>query len=318
VTGSAHGTAPKDPVLLLDSASLWFRAFHGLPESITGRDGQPVNAIHGFLDTCSRLLTARRPRGLVCCLDADWRPAFRVAALPSYKAHRATDGGGEQVPEALVAQIPALLGVARALGLATAELAGFEADDVIAVLAARLAAPVEIVSGDRDLFQLAGAGVSVLYTVQGLRRYQADDVAQRFDIPPGTYADFAILRGDSSDGLPGVAGVGDKTASMLLRRFGSLDALLGAARSGDPAVGTAGARVLAAADSLAAAETVVRLRTDLPVPEVDPALPAGPAQPVRLAELSDQLGLDGPVGRLAAALGWTAPAAASSPRDAAG
>jgi 5'-3' exonuclease len=309
---------PAAPVLLLDSASLWFRAFHALPESIGGPGGAPVNAVHGFLDTCSRLIVDRRPRGLVCCLDADWRPEFRVAALPSYKAHRCAAGGAggaggaEDVPPALTAQLPWLREVIDAAGLATAGIAGYEADDVIAALADRLEAPVEIVTGDRDLFQLTRQGVTVLYTVQGLRRYGPAEVAERFAIPEGTYADFAMLRGDASDGLPGVSGIGDKTAAALLRRFAGVEALRAAARDGDESL-AAGVRdrLLAAEDYLIAADTVVRLRADIGVPSVDPALPAEPADPGRLAELTLRLGIGGPVSRLGAALGWPAVAATS-------
>src|SRR5580700_11442902 len=142
------------PLMLLDSASLYFRAFYGVPETLTAPDGTPVNAVRGLLDMIARLVRARQPGQLVACLDADWRPAFRVAAIPSYKAHRANPDGSEQVPDALSAQIPVIAEVLAAAGVAMAGAKGYEADDMIGTLAARADGPVEVVTGDRDLFQL--------------------------------------------------------------------------------------------------------------------------------------------------------------------
>ena len=145
------------PLALLDSASLYFRSYFALPDSMTAPDGTPVNAVRGFADTVARILTERKPSRLVACLDADWRPAFRVKALPSYKAHRVADPKNniEEVPDTLTPQIPIILDLLDAVGLATAEAAGYEADDVIGTLAHREADdPVEVVSGDRDLFQV--------------------------------------------------------------------------------------------------------------------------------------------------------------------
>lgn len=293
-------------VLLVDSASLWFRAFHGVPTAVRGPDGRPVNAVRGFLDTLSRLLVDRRPRGLVACLDLDWRPSFRVAALPGYKAGRLGPDGREAAPELLGPQIPVILDVLAAAGLASCGHAGAEADDVIAALCGRLAPPLEVVTGDRDLFQLAGPGVRVLYAVERMAPYDAAAVAARYAIPVGSYADFALLRGDPSDGLPGVAGIGAKTAARLLCRYRSVEGLLAAARRGDPDLpAPTRVRVLAAADYLAAAETVVRLRSDLPgLVAPSPELPARAADSARLVGLVERYGLAGPVRRLAAALGW--------------
>ena len=148
--------APR-PLLLLDTASLYFRAFFGVPESVKAPDGTPVNAVRGLLDMTARLITARRPGRLVACWDDDWRPAFRVAAIPSYKAHRLAADGGEEVPDALSVQIPVIVEVLAALGIARVGSPGFEADDVIGTLTAREVArppadrsPVEVVTGDRD------------------------------------------------------------------------------------------------------------------------------------------------------------------------
>ncbi|HEY9390740.1 MAG TPA: 5'-3' exonuclease [Mycobacteriales bacterium] len=303
-------------LMLLDSASLYFRAFHALPESLTAPDGSPVNAVRGFCDMVARLVSTRRPSRLVACLDADWRPAFRVAAVPSYKAHRVGPDGGEAIPEGLVGQVPVIEQVLDAVGIARLGVAGFEADDVIATLAAREPGPVEVVSGDRDLFGVVRDGqgdrgpVRVLYTGRGLARMEVcgpAEVAARYGIPGRAYPDFAVLRGDPSDGLPGVAGVGDKTAAALVSRFGSLSGLLEALDRGQVEGFPAGARrrLGDAREYLDAAWQVVSARHDVPVP--DPAdladrLPAEPVDPATLVELSTRWGLDSVLSRLLAAL----------------
>src|SRR5580704_8926583 len=199
--------------MLLDSASLYFRAFFGVPETVRAPDGTPVNAVRGLLDMITRLVRARHPSRLVACWDADWRPAFRVAAVPSYKAHRLAADGGEDVPPALAAQVPLIDEVLRAAGLAVAGQPGYEADDVIGTLTARSPDPVDVVTGDRDLFQLVddSRGIRIIYTVRGLLNLDVIDEAAvnaKYGIPGRAYADFAALRGDPSDGLPGVPGVG--------------------------------------------------------------------------------------------------------------
>src|SRR5271170_6473313 len=216
--------------MLLDSASLYFRAFFGVPDTVRAPDGTPVNAVRGLLDMITRLVRARQPSGLVACWDADWRPAFRVAAVPSYKAHRLAADGGEDVPPALAAQVPLIDEVLHAAGLAVAGQPGYEADDVIGTLATRSPDPVDVVTGDRDLFQLVDDNrqVRVIYTVRGLKNMDIIDeaaIAAKYDIPGRAYADFAALRGDPSDGLPGVPGVGEKTAAMLINAFGSIDGI---------------------------------------------------------------------------------------------
>src|SRR3954468_15021753 len=268
--------------MLLDTATLYYRAFYGMPETVTAPDGTPVNAIRGLLDAIGRLGRENKPARLIACLDADWRPAFRVAAVPSYKAHRAEEDGTEQTPPGLAVQIPLITQVLTAAGIATAEHEGYEADDVIATLATRAASgasgpgpvPVDVVTGDRDLFQLAddARGIRVLYTIKGLGKLDAIDekaVSDKYHIPPGTYADFAVLRGDPSDGLPGVPGIGEKTAAALITAFGDLETLkhaLDAGHGGFPA----GSRkkLEAARGYLDIAPAVVRTATDVPLPEI--------------------------------------------------
>jgi 5'-3' exonuclease len=298
------------PLMLIDAAGLYFRAFYGVPESITSPDGRPVNAIRGYLDMSATLITRRRPSRYIACLDLDWRPAFRVALVASYKAHRVAVDGSEAVPDALSPQVPVLLEVLTAIGLATAGSEGFEADDVIATLAARDRGPTEIVTGDRDLIALATDHVRVLYTGRGLAKLEdlgPSEIRAKYGVEPKLYADFAVLRGDPSDGLPGVAGVGEKTASALVTRFGTVEQIVDAAEAGaDGFPAGAATKVLAAREYLASAVHVVRGRTDVPLPEVVGALPPEPADPVRLVELADEYGLDSSINRLLAAIGSAA------------
>ncbi|WP_209020331.1 5'-3' exonuclease [Saccharomonospora xinjiangensis] len=310
------------PLVLLDAASLYFRSFFALPESMTAPDGTPVNAVRGFADTVARVLTDRRPARLVACLDADWRPEFRVRALPSYKAHRvATEAQGagerdvEEVPDTLTPQVPIILDLLDAVGIAVAEAEGYEADDVIGTLAAREPErPVEVVTGDRDLFQLVRhepSPVSVIYVGKGWAKAEVlgpEEVAARYALPVdgagAAYADMSMLRGDPSDGLPGVPGIGEKTAAKLITRFGSLEGLLIAARDGHRDVPPKTRVKLAeAADYLAAAPLVVRVATDAPVTgSPDDHVPATPSDPRRVAELAERYNLGGSVNRLLAAL----------------
>ncbi|WP_155342217.1 5'-3' exonuclease [Acrocarpospora corrugata] len=288
--------------MLLDTPSLYFRAYYGIPESMTAPDGMPVNAVRGLIDMIATLVRSHSPTELVACMDADWRPAFRVAAIPTYKAHRVAQGNQEEIPDTLAPQVPVIEEVLAALGIATIGVAGYEADDVIGTLAVRQRGAVEIVTGDRDLFQLVDDAqpCRVLYTVRGIRNLQMVDeafVAAKYGIPGRAYADFATLRGDPSDGLPGVPGIGEKTAAALITRFGSLEALLAA--TGDDGF-PAGARnkLAAARDYLAVAPAVVAVAHDVPIPDVDLRVPSAPRDSARLVELADRYGLDSPLNRL--------------------
>lgn len=285
--------------MLLDSASLWFRAFHGVPSSVRAPDGTPVNAVRGFLDHVSRLVTIHRPTHLVACLDNDWRPAFRVALLPSYKAHRVEEATGTDTPDELSPQVGVILDVLAAAGITSAGADGYEADDVIGSLAAQADTDVLVVTGDRDLFQVIGPSVSVAYTVKKDEVLDDAAVCSRYGLPSAAaYADFALLRGDPSDGLPGVPGIGEKTAAALIARFGTVEAMLASA---DPALG----KVHAARAYCEAAGPVVRVATDISFPGLRTALPAAPANPETLLELADRWGLHSPVERLLAALQLT-------------
>ena len=300
-----------EKLLLLDSASLYFRAFYGMKDAVHAPDGTPVNAVRGFLDFIARLVNDQQPTRLVCCWDDDWRPAFRTDAIPSYKAHRLADPAlnAEEVPDELSPQVPVIQDVLAALGIARVGSAGYEADDVIGTLAAQATVPVDVVTGDRDLFQVVddARGVRVLYTAKGgVARAEVVTevvVAQRYGIPGRAYADFAALRGDPSDGLPGVPGVGEKTAASLVTAYGSLDGVIAAAESGDP--GTRASvlgKILAARDYLAVAPRVVQVATDVPLPEFDDRLPAVPAEPAAFVDLVDRWNLGSAANRILTAL----------------
>ena len=298
--------------MLLDTPSLYFRAFFGVPDSIRAPDGTPVNAVRGLLDFIARLVTDRSPTHLVAAMDADWRPEFRVAAIPSYKAHRVASGDEEQVPDPLVVQVAIIEEVLEALGVPVFGAEGYEADDVIGTIATHSPRPVDVVTGDRDLFQLVddARGVRILYTARGVGRHDIVDeafVTAKYAIPGRAYADFATLRGDPSDGLPGVAGVGEKTAAALVTKYGSLEGILDALDAGDTAM-PAGARTKldAARDYLAVAPVVVAVAGDVPLPAYDDLIPSKPADPERLLELSQRWGLDSSLNRVLTAFGAVA------------
>lgn len=256
--------------------------------------------MHGFLGFLTRLVPDRRPSRLFVALDADWRPQYRVAALPQYKAHRVAGEGDP--PDPVEPQIALTVEVLGAFGISTASSAGHEAEDAIASIATRSTGPVEVVTGDRDLFALVRhPHVRVLYTLRGVSELAPVDqawIAAKYGIPGDRYMDYAILRGDPSDGLPGVAGIGEKTASELLRKHGSLDGIL-AATDLSP---TVRARLTRGAAYIASARTVVALAEDCAVEGGDGHIPAAPEDPARLAGLVERLGIGGPVDRLAAAL----------------
>ncbi|WP_288817083.1 5'-3' exonuclease [uncultured Gordonia sp.] len=314
--------------MLLDGASLWFRSFFALPEKMTSPDGRPVNAVRGFVDTIANLVVRERPTRLVVCLDLDWRPEFRTELIPTYKAHRVAvpDGGTdvegrdidvEEVPDTLTPQVEMIMAVLAAAGIATSGAVGCEADDVIGTLAYDEANdPVIVVSGDRDLLQVVAddpVPVRVLYVGRGLAKAEMMgpvEVAEKYGVPVERagigYAEMSMLRGDPSDGLPGVAGIGEKTAAKLITEYGSLDALEAAAADPSSSVPTRSRKaLLASVEYLQAARTVVSVRTDAEtIDSGSDILPAEPADPAALAELVEELGIGASVGRLAKALGW--------------
>jgi 5'-3' exonuclease len=306
-------TAATQRLMLLDTASMYFRAFYGVPDTITAPDGTPVNAVRGLLDFISRLVGEYRPTHLACCWDNDWRPQWRVDLIPSYKAHRVeyvVPGAPdvEEVPDPLEVQVPIIRDVLAAFGIAVVGADGYEADDVIGTLSRDAGMPVDVVTGDRDLFQLVDdeAEVRILYIARGVGRHErvTDAVIQeKYGIGGRQYADFAALRGDPSDGLPGVPGFGDKTAATMLQRFDTIAGLRAAAA--DPASNIARSprgKIVAAADYLDVAPTVVEVARSIDLGSPDLTLPLTPADPDRLVALSQQWALDSPVARLVEAL----------------
>ena len=293
--------------LLLDTSSLFYRAYFALPVSILGNDGMPVNALRGYLDMTAQLLREQRPDEVIHCYDAEWRPPARVAAHDGYKAVRATQTEPESLPE----QIAVLRTVLDLLGAVQAEAPGWEADDAIATLAEHSGPhdQVDVVTGDRDLLQLVRDGerpVRVLFTLKGVSQLATFDeaaVLDKYGIPAARYADFATLRGDPSDGLPGVKGVGEKTARDLVRAFPSLPALVEAAQSLPPGgtvpglPGAVAAKVRSAVDYLDAMAAVVPVRRDVEVVVRRPT-----ADLDAVVALAERHRIEGPVERLVAAL----------------
>jgi 5'-3' exonuclease len=305
--------------MLLDTASLYFRAFFGVPDTVRAPDGTPVNAVRGLLDFITRLVDQYRPTHLACCWDDDWRPQWRVDLVPSYKAHRVvreTSGDTpdvEEVPDPLEIQVPVIREVLAALGITVVGAAHMEADDVIGTLATGAGMPVDIVTGDRDLFQLVSDAeqVRVLYTARGVGRHEVltdEVVVSKYSVLPQQYADFATMRGDNSDGLPGVPGVGEKTAASLLLTFGDLDGIVAAAADPDSSMAPGPrSKLTAALDYLAVAPTVVAVVRDLDLGDPDLTLPATPAHPRILADLQETWGLGSSVDRLTAVLAGDPP-----------
>lgn len=336
--------------MLVDAASLYYRTFYGVKGKVLAPDGTPVGGARGFIDSLALLVRTRRPDRLAICWDLDWRPAFRTALLPEYKAHRLAPGaagerGEEDTPAELAAQVPIIADVLDAVGILRVGGVGCEADDVIGTLVqhavdaaaappsgARGQAPperVEIVTGDRDLYQLVRETplpVHVLYTGAGMRHLEEVDearLAERYGVASGdAYADAATLRGDPSDGLPGVPGIGDKTAASLVSTFGSLTGVLAALDDGDPRLApSVRERLRAARGYLDRAPGVVRVLrgADLVVldadgrrpaaraqgggaPGIDDTLPSSPRDPGTLTVLAERWKLTSPLERLRIAL----------------
>lgn len=303
---------------------MWFRSYFGVPSSITSPDGRPVNAVRGFIDSLAVVITQQRPYRLVVCLDLDWRPQFRVDLIPSYKAHRVAEEVSrpqgepdvEEVPDELTPQIDMIMELLGAFGIPTAGAPGFEADDVLGTLAARERRdPVVVVSGDRDLMQVVSDDpipVRVLYLGRGMAKatlFGPAEVAEQYAVPRHragpAYAELAMLRGDPSDGLPGVPGIGEKTAATLLAQHGSLEGILAAAHDSKSKMAKGlRSKLLSATQYIEAAGPVVRVATDAPVTMSTPTdeLPLVAAEPKRTAELAAKLGVGSSIARLQKAL----------------
>jgi 5'-3' exonuclease len=276
--------------LLVDGSSMIFRAFYGIPKTMRAPDGTLVNAVRGTMDNLARYVTDRRPSHVALTTDEDWRPDWRVELLPSYKEHRTA----EPVPPELDPQMPIIMECLAAVGVDTVGLEDYEAEDIISSLVSKVSPPVEIASGDRDLFSLIrDREVIVLYPEKtGIAEVDEAEVTRRYSIPGRAYADFAVLRGDPSDGLPGLAGVGPKKAADLIRRYGSVAGMLEAGIFRD-----------ADAEYLVKARRVVAPVTDLEIEVPRGRRDRYPEHPAEVEELGRRYGVASSFDRLIKALG---------------
>lgn len=300
-----------DRLMLLDSASLYFRAFYGVPDTVRAPDGRPVNAVRGFLDIIAKLVQTYEPTHLVACWDDNWRPQWRVDLIPTYKTHRVAEvvigaPDVEEVPDPLGVQVPVIREALEALGIPIVGVEDHEADDVIGTLATRSMIPVDIVTGDRDLFQLVddSRNARVIYTARGMSNLEVvtdATITAKYGVTPQQYADFAAMRGDASDGLPGVAGVGEKTAAALLAAHSDLAGIRAAADAGVGMTAGVRAKVLAASAYLDVAPRVVEVVRDLDIPEIDARISV-PSRD-RAEELATSWSLGASMTRALAALG---------------
>ena len=297
--------------MLLDSASLWYRAYYGMPDTLLAPDGTSVNAVRGFLDMTARLVNVYKPDRLVACLDGDWRPSWRVDLFPEYKANRLEEEGEEEEePETLTPQIPILLDLLDLFGIPVIGVDDYEADDVIATYAEIEPGPIRIVTGDRDLFQMVDdkRDIKVVYLAKGISQHDLVDikyVADKYLIPGDRYDLFAMFRGDPSDGLPGVKGIGEKGASIIANNFASVDDALQAAHEGSELLAPALAKkIIAGADYLKIAPKLVRVARDAPLPKADLSLPKAPADLSAIYQFKERYALGASVDRLISALDW--------------
>jgi 5'-3' exonuclease len=297
--------------MLLDSASLWYRAYYGMPDTLLSPTGMPVNAIRGYIDMTARLISMYSPNRIVACIEGDWRPSWRVDLFPAYKANRLEDEGDvEEEPETLTPQIPVLLDLLDAFGIPMVGVDDYEADDVMATFAVREKGPIRIVTGDRDLFQLVDdrRDVKVVYLAKGISQHDLVDiswVANKYGIPGDRYALFAMFRGDPSDGLPGVKGIGEKGAALIANNFASADDALAGAKAGHEVLSASLAKkIIEGADYLKIAPTLVNCARDVAIPSMTIAIPTKPEDLSAIYAIKDEYGLGASVDRLISALQW--------------
>ena len=297
--------------MLLDSASLWYRAYYGMPDTLLAPDGTSVNAIRGYVDMTARLMNVYKPNRLVACLDGDWRPSWRVDIFPEYKANRLEEEGEEEAePETLTPQIPILLDLLDLFGIPVVGVDDYEADDVMATYAEIEKGPIRIVTGDRDLFQMVDdeRDIKVVYLAKGISKHDLVDikyVAEKYSIPGDRYDLFAMFRGDPSDGLPGVMGIGEKGAAMIANSFATAEEALAGAIAAHPSLPPAlSKKIIAGADYLKIAPTLVHCAKDVALPKLDIAMPKAPADLSKIYAMKEQYGLGASVDRLITALKW--------------
>jgi 5'-3' exonuclease len=298
-------------LMLLDSASLWYRAYYGMPDTLLAPDGTPVNAIRGYLDMTARLVGMYNPNRIVACLEGDWRPTWRTDLFPDYKANRLDDEGEEEEPDLLSPQIPILLDVLEAFGIALVGVDNYEADDVMASFAVREKGPIRVVTGDRDLFQLVDdkRDVAIVYLAKGVSQHDLVDIryiANKYGIPGERYALFAMIRGDASDGLPGIRGIGEKGAAVIANQFHTMEEVMASAYDESDARLTPLLRkkLIASADYACIAPQLVHCALDIDLPQVDISKPKKPDNMDEIYQYKNDYGLGASVDRLISALGW--------------
>ena len=298
-------------LMLLDSASLWYRAYYGMPDTLLSPTGMPVNAIRGYLDMTARLIGMYSPNRIVACIEGDWRPSWRVDLFPAYKANRLEDDSDvEEEPETLTPQIPVLLDLLDAFGIPMVGVDDYEADDVMATFAVTEKGPIRIVTGDRDLFQLVDdkRDVKVVYLAKGLSQHDLVDiswVANKYGIPGDRYALFAMFRGDPSDGLPGVKGIGEKGAALIANNFTSVQDAIAGAKAGHEVLSSSLAKkIIDGSDYLKIAPTLVNCARNVAIPQMEITMPKKPVDLSEIYAIKDEYGLGASVDRLISALGW--------------
>lgn len=297
-------------LMLLDSASLWYRAYFGMPDTLVSPTGQPVNAIRGYLDMTSRLLVKYQPNRIVACLEGDWRPSWRVELFPDYKLNRLDEEGAEEEPDTLGPQIPILLDVLDALGIPLLGVDDYEADDLMATFSVKQPGPVRIVTGDRDLFQLADdeRDVKIVYLAKGISNHDLVDlkwIQDKYQIPGDRYALFAMIRGDSSDGLPGIKGIGEKGAMVIANLFKTMPEVMQAAAGADERLSAnIGKKLLESSQYAAIAPKLVGCALDVAIPEMEISMPKKPKSLEKIIKLKDEFGLGASIDRIMSALNW--------------
>ncbi len=297
-------------LLLLDSASLWYRAFFGMPDTLLSPSGEPVNAIKGFLDMSARLINQYQPSRLVACLEGDWRPSWRVELFSGYKANRVDESGEEEEPDTLGPQIPILLDILEAFGIPMVGVDDYEADDIMATFSVKERGPTFVATGDRDLFQLVDdkRRVKIVYLAKGISNHDLVDrawIKNRYEIPGDRYALFAMLRGDASDGLPGVRGIGEKGAAHIANHFESIEDALAAAHAADEKLTPAlRKKLIEGSDYVAIAPKLVHCALDVPIPSMSITMPSKPLDMSQIWQYKEQYGLGSSIDRMIAALNW--------------
>jgi 5'-3' exonuclease len=281
-----------------------------MPDTLVSPSGLQVNAIRGYLDMTSKLINLYKPNRIVACLEGDWRPSWRVELFPDYKMNRLDESGEEEEPDTLSPQIPILLDLLEALGFPMLGVDDYEADDLMATFAVNQPGPVRIVTGDRDLFQLVDdkRDVKVVYLAKGIANHDLVDlkwIEQKYEIPGDRYGLFAMIRGDASDGLPGIKGIGEKGAASIAKQFTNLHEVMKAASNDDERL-TANIRkkLLENAEYARIAPKLVGCATDVSIPEMKIDLPNKPLDTQKIQDIKEEFGLGTSVDRIMNALGW--------------